>query len=161
MSLVSRSFATRAHAENAVRELVQAGFAPEAITLLATEPRAVVAAPPRPAGAHRLAALVAAAGGAFGALAGGVASAGAVTTPEAPLLASGPLVLALSGFAAGAAAGGLIGALAAGGVGDRSATFMTGSVEDRLVASVFVQDDRDLLARSVLDTCGAEPIGRE
>jgi hypothetical protein len=93
-------------------------------------------------------------------LAGGVAAASA-TTPDLPILSSGPLILALSGLAAGTAVGGLAGAIAGQGFREHSAVFVPAlAEEDGIVADVFVQDERDLLARSVLETCGAEPTRR-
>ena len=158
-SLVNGQFTSRQQAEQAVSELVRAGFAPDHISLLASDAPPVDRAPSRRDGrAHRVAAIAAGLGGAMGALAGGVAAASA-TTPDLPILASGPLVLALSGFAAGTAVGGLAGAIVGQGARHRSAVFVPAPTEgDGIVADVFVQDERDQLARSVLETCGAEPI---
>ena len=159
-TLISGHFTSRSEAEHAVIELVKAGFAPDAISLLATEdrPRELAVEPPHYG--HRIAALGAGLGGAFGALAGGVAAASPLGGgPELPILAAGPLLVAISGFAAGALVGGLSGAFAGHGLPRDTATFVEDEIPgDALVAGVFVHDDRTTLARSVLDTCGAEAI---
>ena len=159
-TLISGSFTSRDRAELAMSELVKAGFAPDQISLLAAEDR--------PEGTftlerghrgHRIAAIGAGLGAAFGALAGGVAGASSIAGPELPILAAGPLVIAISGFAAGALMGGLSGAFVGHGIPRHTATFVEGEIESEdIVAGVFVQDDRTLLARSVLDACGAEAI---
>jgi len=159
-TLISGHFTSRDRAEFAISELVKAGFAPDAISLLTMEDR--------PEGeftvekghrGHRIAAVGAGFGGGLGALAGGVAAANAFGSPDLPMLASGPLLVAVFGFAAGALFGGLSGAFVGHGIPRHSATFVEGEIEDDgIVAGVFVQDDRTLLARSVLDTCGAEAI---
>ena len=159
-TLVSGHFTSRDRAENAIRELIKAGFAPDAISLLATEsrPEGPVAVEPGHRG-HRIAAVGAGLGGALGALAGGVAAAGPLGTPESPILAVGPLLVAISGFVAGILVGGLGGAFVGHGIPRNTATFLEGDLEEEgTVAAVFVQDDRTLLVRSVLDTCGAEAI---
>ena len=69
----------------------------------------------------------------------------------------GPVLVAITGFVAGILVGGLGGAFVGHGIPRHTATFLEGDpAEDGTVAAVFVQDDRTLLARSVLDTCGAE-----
>ena len=160
-TLISGHFTSRDRAEHAIGELIKAGFAPDAISLLAAESR--------PEGpftveqghrGHRIAAVGAGLGGALGALAGGVAAASPLgSPPDLPILAAGPLLVAISGFIAGILVGGLSGAFVGHGIPRHTATFLEGELEeDGIVAGVFVQDDRTLLARSVLDTCGAQAI---
>ena len=166
-TLISGQFSSREGAERAMSELMKAGFAADHISLLMSEDR--------PAGestiesgnrGHRIAAVGAGLGAALGALAGGVAAASALGAPELPILAAGPLVVSVSGFAAGALTGGLAGVLFDRGMPRHTATFVEEKPgEARLVAEVFVQDDRlqddrGSLVRSVFDACGAEPIRR-
>ena len=160
-SLVTGSFSSRAGAEHAVDELIKAGFAPDHISVLLSEDRPdtefTVKGGDR---GHRIAAIGAGFGSVLGALAGSVALANA--SPEFPLFAAGPLVVALSGITAGAVAGGLGGAILGHGTPRHVTTFEPGELQgDGVIAGVFVNDDRTLLARSVLDLCGAEQIARK
>lgn len=161
-TLISGQFTSRDRAEQAVDELVKAGFAPDHISLLSAEhrPEGEFTIEQGQHRGHRIAAMGAGLGGALGALAGGVAAAGPLGPgPSLPILASGPLLVAVSGFAAGAFCGLLGGTFVGHGIPRNTATFVEGTNEgDELVAGVFVQDDRATLARSVLDTCGAEAI---
>ena len=159
-TLISGHFTSRESAEHAVTELVKAGFPADQISLLTVESRPADEFPVEGGQrGHRIAALGAGLGGALGALAGGVAGASPVGGPELAMLTTGPLLVAISGFAAGALVGGLSGAFVGQGIPRHTAAFAEAEIEDDgLVAEVFVQDDRTLLARSVLDTCGAQAI---
>ena len=162
-TLISGTFTSRERAEHAMSELVRAGFAADQISLLVAGNRSGVESIPIERGhrGHRIAAMGASLGAAFGALAGGVAGASVLGGPELPILATGPLVVAISGFAAGALVGGFSGAFVGRGFVRHTATFVQGEESgeaEGLVARVFVQDDRTLLVKSVLDTCGAEAI---
>ena len=162
-TLVTGLFSTRVGAEHAMDELIKAGFPRDNVSMLATEEtpaqELVVQKGSRSIQVATIGAMI---GGAVGALTAGVAAAGSMTVPDLPVLAAGPIIVALTGFAAGAAAGALTGAVVGQGMPGQEARFESGELEDDgIIAGVFVQDDRTLLARAVLDTCGAEKITRK
>lgn len=160
--LVTAIFHTRSTAEMAVEELTKAGFAPEDISLLMSETAhgrqfAVSKGTKVPEGA----ATGMAVGGVLGAVAAGLAAVGSITIPGLALVAAGPLVAALAGLGAGAAAGGLTGALIGLGLPEHEAKFFDKEIQKGgILVGVYAHDDRVKLARDVLDSAGAEKVGR-
>ena len=160
--LVTAIFHSRAAAEMAVDELTRAGFAPEDVSLLMSESTrgrefAVKKSTKVPEGA----ATGATVGGVIGAVAAGLAAVGSLAIPGLALVAAGPLVAALAGLGAGAAAGGLTGALIGLGIPEHEAKFYGKELEKGgMLVGVYAHDDRQKLARDILEAAGAEKVGR-
>ena len=96
-------------------------------------------------------------GGAIGLLAG----IGALAIPGVgPLIAAGPIMAALSGFAVGAAVGGLAGALVGMGIPEYVAKRYVGKIEQgNILVSVHADDSKSVrVAKQVLETAGAQDI---
>jgi len=121
-------FARLARADEAVHALVDAGFAKEEITVICPTCSADDFSQytrREPAGAHTPAA--AAAGGAIGALLGGlVAVTGITLTGGAGLLVAGPMLAAMAG---GAVAGGFVGAMTTRGLEPEMVNFYDQAVQ--------------------------------
>jgi hypothetical protein len=118
MKNVAGIFNSKIVADNAVSELLDAGFAKDDISLLmsdktrneifsSTDDEADRAAKGGVTGAVI--------GGALGALIAGLVAAGSIVTSGGVLLVAGPIVAALAGAGAGGTAGGIAGALISAG----------------------------------------------
>jgi hypothetical protein len=160
--LVTAIFHSRSAAEAAVDELIRAGFAPEDISLLMSESTrgrefVVKKTSKVPEGA----AAGMTVGGVIGAVAAGLAAVGTLAIPGLALVAAGPLVAALAGLGAGAAAGGLTGALIGLGIPEHEAKFYDKEIEKGgILVGVYAHDDRNKVARDILEAAGAEKVGR-
>jgi hypothetical protein len=103
--------------------------------------------------------LGAAAGSMMGGAAGWALGLGALAIPGVgPLLAAGPIIGALTGFAAGAGAGGLLGMLVGSGIPDEHAAHYDRAVREGKIAIAVLADDRAGEARRILDETGAEYV---
>lgn len=103
----------------------------------------------------------ASAGGLVGGTIGLLAGIGALAIPGVgPLVAAGPILAALSGFAAGASVGGLAGGLAGLGIPEIEARQYEGKVKDGNVLISVHADDNEWKrkAREVLSACGATDV---
>lgn len=160
--LVTAIFHSRSSAEMAVDELSRAGFAPEDISLLmsdSTQGRefAMKKGTKLPEGT----ATGATVGGVVGAVAAGLAAVGTLAVPGLALVAAGPVVAALAGLGAGAAAGGLTGALIGLGLPEHEAKFYDKEIEKGgMLVGVYAHDDRQKVARDILEAAGAEKVGK-
>lgn len=102
---------------------------------------------------------------AIGGMAGFVIGIAALAIPGVgPLIAAGPLAMALTGAAAGAATGGLIGALTHHGVPEETAHRYSKAIgAGRIMVTVHASEDRVDDAAAILDRSGAvdvdEPAG--
>lgn len=160
--LVTAIFHSRPAAEMAVDELNRAGFAPEDVSLLMSDSTrgrefAVKKSTKVPEGT----ATGATVGGVIGAVAAGLAAVGSLAIPGLALVAAGPVVAALAGLGAGAAAGGLTGALIGLGLPEHEAKFYDKEIEKGgILVGVYAHDDRQKIARDILEAAGAEKVGK-
>lgn len=160
--LVTAIFHSRSAAEMAVDELTRAGFAPEDISLLMSDSTsgrefAVKKGTKVPEGT----ATGATVGGVIGAVAAGLAAVGSLAIPGLALVAAGPVVAALAGLGAGAAAGGLAGALIGLGLPEHEAKFYDKEIQKGgILVGVYAHDDRQKVARDILEAAGAEKVGK-
>lgn len=158
--LITGIFHSRAAAEEAVEQLVDAGFARDDISVLMSETTrgrefAVTPATKAPEGA----ATGATVGGVLGAVAAGLVAAGILVIPGVNLVAAGPVLAALAGLGAGAAAGGLAGSLVGLGIPEHEAKFYKEEIErGGILVGVYAHDDRGKEVRRILDDAGAEKV---
>lgn len=159
MQIISASFDNRSRAEAACDTLVDNGFRREDISLIMTDKtRDAVFVKKEDTGDK------AAKGGFTGAVSGGIlfgligslAAVGSIVVPGAGLLASGPIVAALTGGSIGAASGGILGALLAAGFADDEAKIYEEDLKrGRAVIVVHAEDAMASRARSILRDAGA------
>jgi hypothetical protein len=160
--LITGVFTSRSRAEQAVDELMRAGFASEDVSLLMSESTrgrefAVKTSTKAPEGAATGATI----GGVLGAVAAGLAAVGTITVPGLALVAAGPVVAALAGLGAGAAAGGLTGGLIGLGVPEHEAKFYAKEIEKGgILVGVYAHKDRVEAARDILNAAGADKVTR-
>ncbi len=159
-SLVTGLFNTRASAELAVEQLVNAGFSRDDVSILmsdATRGRefAITEDTKAPEGA----ATGAAVGGVLGAIAASLIAVGIIALPGIGLVAAGPIIAALAGAGAGGAAGGLIGALAGAGIPEHEAKFYSEELsKGGILVGVYTHDDRADVAKDIFKNIGAESV---
>lgn len=159
MEIISASFNNRDRAEVACDNLIDNGFRREDISVIMTDKtRDAVFVKKEDTGDK------AAKGGLTGAVSGGIllgllgamTAIGSVVVPGAGLLASGPIVAALSGGSIGAASGGILGALLAAGFADDEAKSYEEDLKNgRAVIVVHAPDEMADRARSILRDAGA------
>ena len=151
-------FKTGDRANQAANALREAGFAPEDISILSKYTRGAEDELEKVRGhAGDGVTVGAVAGGALGGLAGWLIGIGALTIPGiGPILAAGPLAVALGGLVAGGAAGGVTGALSRAGISDDAANwYATELVRGNWLVTVDAGGRHDE-ARRVLRQFGAE-----
>jgi len=160
--LITGIYNSRDKAEQAVDELIRAGFAPEDVSILMSDTtRGREFAMKRSNKAPEGAATGATIGGVLGAVAAGLAAVASISVPGLAVVAAGPLVAALTGLGVGAAAGGLTGALIGLGIPEHEAKFYKKEIEKGgILVGVYAHDDRVELARDILDSSGAEKVTR-
>ncbi len=158
--LITAIFPSRATAERAVQNLVDAGFASEDTSILMSEGTRGREFQIKPSTKAPEAAVTGATvGGVLGAVAAGLVAIGTLAVPGLNLVAAGPIVAALSGLGAGAAAGGLAGGLIGLGIPEHEAKFYDEEIrKGGILVGVYAHGDRARLAREVLDTAGATNI---
>ncbi len=154
-------FPNEESAGEAVRALVEEGFAPADISVVTADQAGAHAVELE----HKTGAIVGGkAGGALGAALGAagatLVAVGAVAAPGIGLLASGPLVAALQGAATGAAGGGLIGALAGLAFWEEDVTIPDRLKEGVILVGVPASEQRSEAAERHLRQCGAERVYR-
>lgn len=151
-------FETRVRADQAVEELLRAGFAPEQIGVAAraeSGPQAPGASATETRSGE-VAAAGAAAGGTLGAVAGAVAT--GLIPGIGPALAAGLLTGILGGTALGAAAGGLIGALIGLGVPEVDARYYDRQLSAGRIIMAVEATERSAEAARILRAAGAYPV---
>jgi len=155
-------FRSRASAEQAVNELIAAGFRSSDVSVLPPDQKAPrELATEKNTKAPEGATTGAATGGAIGGTLGLLAGVGALAIPGlGPFIAAGPIMGALAGVGAGAAAGGLIGALVGMGIPEYEAKRYEGRVKDGGILLSVHCDDSDWVSRAkdILKRVGAEDI---
>jgi hypothetical protein len=143
-------------AQVAVRDLKDAGFADDHVSLVTREESADQAT------ADREPTEGTAKGAALGGVAGALLGVAAFAIPGiGPVLAIGPLAAALTGAGLGAATGGMLGALADMGVPEREAQRLTDALREGGTLVVVNASDKTFnAARTILDQHGAlDPAG--
>jgi hypothetical protein len=147
------SFESRAQAEQAVTELLRAGFTGSQIGFLTRDnERIVTDATPKEVQAETGAATGAVTGGAIGAVLGGVV---ALTIPAiGPVLAAGVLAGVLGGTAAGAWGGGLLGALIGFALPEEAARYYEEDLNQGRTLVLVQAGDRYTEAVDILSRCG-------
>jgi uncharacterized protein (TIGR02271 family) len=167
-------FDSRQHAEMAVQDLMDAGFARNDISVVAQNASDLAADGQRSVGTStgNESGEGAAAGAGIGAVAGGVlgllVGIGALAIPGiGPVLAAGPLAAAIGsgaagtliGAAGGAATGGLLGALVGAGIPDEDANlYAEGVRRGGTLVTVSAADDMAMRASDILNRHGAVDI---
>ncbi len=158
--LVTGIFNSRVSADNAVDELILAGFSSDDLSILMSDTTqgrefGIKTSTKAPEGAATGAAI----GGTLGAVAAGLAAIASITVPGFAFVAAGPLVAALTGLGAGAAAGGLTGALVGLGIPEHEAHFYNDEIQrGRILVGVYAHKDRKSQAKAILDAAGAEKV---
>jgi hypothetical protein len=155
-------YKTRTSAENAVDELIAAGFPNGAVSVLlpdvqSTKELAHEKNTKAPEGATTGAATGGAVGGTLGVLAG----IGALAIPGlGPFIAAGPIMAALAGAGAGAAVGGVVGALVGMGIPEYEAKRYEGHVKKGgILLSVHCDTSEQVSrAKEILKSTGAGDI---
>jgi hypothetical protein len=144
-------------AEDAIAELQKAGFARDHISIVASN----AATASSETGTKNTTAGGAEAGAVVGGIAGLLAGLGALAVPGlGPIIAAGPLAVALGGAGVGAAAGGLIGALSGLNIPESDANYYAESIRrGAALVSVRTDDEHADRAREVLDRAGAVDDG--
>ena len=156
-------------AENSVRELVNAGFSREHISVVASQNTSgqdatigpgTEAATPAAADATAHVASDAGIGAALGGVGGLLLSFAGLAVPGVgPVLAVGPIVAALSGAGVGAVAGGIIGALTESGIPEEEAhQYAEGVRRGHVLVTVRTDEERAERARDILDAQGAVDV---
>jgi hypothetical protein len=156
-------FPTRAEAETAITELVREGFLRDQVSIIAGGSHAQSTTrtahdtpnlgPVPETGSTEDVGEKAAIGG----IAGTILGIAALAIPGiGPVLAAGPLAMALTGAAAGAATGGLIGVFTNDGVPeDRAQHYSKAITSGNVMVSVHASADHVDHAATVLERCGA------
>lgn len=159
-TLVTGLFKSRAVADEAVQDLLEAGYSTDDISVLMSETTSGREfAITKSTKAPEAMATGATVGGVLGALAAGLVAAGILVIPGVNLVAAGPVLAALAGLGAGAAAGGLTGALVGLGVPEHEAKFYKEEIErGGILVGVYSHDDRVKEAKRILDEAGAGKV---
>jgi len=151
---VAGLFEGTAQAEEAIKELQNAGFERDRISVIANEPPGE-----NPAAEHHHNGAVsgAGAGAVIGGIAGLVAGLGALAIPGiGPIIAAGPLAMALGSAGVGAAAGGMIGALTGMNIPESDAEYYAEGIRSgRTLVVVETDDEHAERARGIMDARGA------
>lgn len=152
---------TREGAETIAAELRMAGFSDAEISVLIPHESQMVNHPDDNTKAPQGAAIGAGTGGLVGGTLGWLAGIGSLTIPGlGPFLAAGPLLIALSGLAAGAAVGGLTGTLVGMGIPETDALeyereLQSGNI---LIAVRCIDEDDVDRAVSIFRSAGARGL---
>ena len=149
--LVVQSFASESDAEAALLALRDAGFSPDAVSVMARdEGRAREVADDTGADTATGAGIGAATGAGLGALGGLLVGATALAIPGIGIVVAGPLAAVLGGAGVGGVTGGLAGALAALGVSDDDAKRYEERLEAGDIVIAVAAGDRERQAWQIL-----------
>ncbi|MFH1158461.1 MAG: hypothetical protein V1721_06220 [Pseudomonadota bacterium] len=158
---ITAVFDTRFEFESALRNLDQAGFSKDQVTMLVTEEtRGKHFGIKESSKAEEGAATGAAVGGLVGALSLSLASAGTLLIPGLNLVVSGALIGGLVGLGAGAATGGLIGSLVGLGIPEHEAKLYENAVrKGAILIAVEARDDfRADRVKDILKSANAQSV---
>ena len=160
-TVVVESFASVAEAERAVRELRDAGFSPDAISVVARDQeRAQAVSDDTGADTAKGAGIGALTGAGLGALGGLLLGATALAIPGIGIVVAGPLAALLGGAGIGGVTGGLAGALAGLGVSDDEAEHYQKRLEAGDIVVAVAAGEREWDARQILKGDGyREEVG--
>lgn len=158
--LIAALFKARSNANDAVDQLLRAGFTQSNISMLMSETtRGREFTVTTETKASEGAAAGAAVGGVLGAIVAALVAVGSLAVPGIGIVAAGPIVAALAGLGAGGAAGGLVGALVGLGVPEHEAKYYSEKVADGgIVVGVYASDDHARVAREILGAAGGESV---
>jgi hypothetical protein len=157
-------FPTRERAEIAVSELLREGFSRDQVSILAGGSHSTASQTGTAHDTPNLGPLPETGStedtgekAAMGGMAGAILGIAALAIPGiGPILAAGPLAMALTGAAAGAAAGGLIGVFTNDGIPeDRAKEYSKAITSGNVMVSVHASAERVDQASSILDRNGA------
>jgi len=155
-------FKSVSSAENAVDELLRAGFRGDDVSVLAPDQKTTREfATEKNTKAPEAATTGAVAGGTIGGTLGLLAGIGTLAIPGlGPFIAAGPIMAALAGVGAGAATGGLIGALIGMGIPEYEAKRYEGRVKDGGVLLSVHCDNSEWTskAKDILRMAGGEDV---
>ena len=155
-------YSTPLAAENAVDELVQAGFSNEDVSVLMSDVDATREfAHEKSTKAPEGTAVGATTGGIIGGTFGVLAGIGALAIPGVgPLIAAGPIMAGLAGLGVGGAVGGLVGALVGLGIPEYEAKRYEGRIKDGgVLLSVHCDTSGEITrAKEILKATNAEDI---
>ena len=160
-------FPTRAEAETAISELVREGFSRDQVSIIAGGQHSAASTTGTAHDTPNLGPIPETGStedvgekAAIGGIAGTILGIAALAIPGVgPILAAGPLAMALTGAAAGAATGGLIGVFTKDGVPENRAEHYTKAITSgNVMVSVHASADHVDHAASVLERCGAIDI---
>lgn len=153
---VTATFKTRAAAEDAVDQLIAAGFFQEDISLLVTDTtRGTSFAITSGDKSQSYEATGAEAGGAFGAITALLIAASIIPSGGLGLVAIGPLAATFVGLGAGGLAGGLVGALVGAGIPEHEAKVFEKDVRGGNILLAVACDNKDevkLAEKTLKDT---------
>ena len=153
--IVVQSFATEAEAEDAVRDLLDAGFTADEVSVVAQDAERAEAVTGDTA--EDVAAgtgIGAVTGGVLGGIIGLLVGAAAIAIPGIGIVVAGPLAAALGGAGLGAITGGIAGALAEIGVSDEDAAYYHERYAAGDILIVVAAGDREPEARRILNAGG-------
>jgi outer membrane lipoprotein SlyB len=159
MTHVAGVFHNQTDANQAINQLIKAGFNQSDISLLVSEKAKTSLFSSGSASstndtdnkAVRGGVAGALLGGVLGALIGGLVAVGSIAIPGSDLLATGPIVAALSGAGAGAATGGLAGALINAGFSSYEAKRYEDEIQrGNVVVTLDISENRVNEARHIL-----------
>jgi hypothetical protein len=154
--VVVQAYESGTEAEDAVRALIDAGFTPDEISVVAQdEARATAAAGDPEEEIAAGAGIGAVTGGALGGIIGLLVGAAAVTLPGIGVVIAGPLAAALGGAGLGAITGGIAGGLTSIGVSEEEARYYGERYEAGEILVVVAAGDREPEARRILGSGGA------
>ena len=130
--IMTGTFSDREGAERAYQDLVRRGYKPEEVHVIMSEDtrkRYYADKPEIGSKAAEGGMTGATVGGAVGAVAAVLATAGTLAIPGLGIVLAGPLAAALAGLGAGGAAGGIIGALIGAGIPEEKARLYKADIE--------------------------------
>ena len=153
--VVVQNFHTEVDAENAIRALLDAGFTPDQISVVAHDKdRSQVVVDETEEEVATGAGIGAVTGGVLGGIIGLLVEAAALAIPGIGIVIAGPLAAALGGAGVGAITGGIAGALAALGVTEDEAQRNQEHFEAGDILVIVDAGDRAREAREILETGG-------
>lgn len=159
-TLITALFRARGAANEAVDQLLRAGFTQSNISMLMSDStRGQEFTVSTETKASEGATAGAAVGGVLGAIVAALVAVGSLAVPGIGIVAAGPIVAAMAGLGAGGAAGGLVGALVGLGIPEYEAKYYSERVADGgILVGVYANDEHAGTARQILGAVGGESV---